>query len=81
MKCLRRNYDIHFHMSILEPGIIHHLTVTVLSNSSVKVSWEPPLLSNGVILHYYISIRSLAANQSVIFKTEKNLYHIIYYLS
>ena len=68
-------------MSIAEPGAIHHLTVNVLSNSSVNISWEPPLLSNGVILHYYISIRSLTENQSVIFQFEENLYHIIHDMS
>ena len=56
------------------------MTVNVLSNSSVNVSWQPPLLSNGVILHYNISIRSLTVNQSVIFEPEEKLYHLIHYL-
>ena len=57
------------------------MTINVLSNSSVNISWEAPLLSNGVIIHYYISIRSLTVNQSVIFETEENLYHLIQDLS
>ena len=44
----------------------------MLSNSSVNISWKPPLLSNGIILYYYISIRSLTENQSVIFNLEEN---------
>ena len=71
----------------LEPGVIQQLTVTVLSNTSVNISWEPPLLTNGIILHYDINIRSLQLtiretfNHSVSVKPTKNLHHLIKSLS
>ena len=80
-RCFIRENVMFFHVLIINPGTIHHLTINVLSNSSVNISWELALLSNGVILHYYISIRSLTQNQSVIFETEENLHHIIHNLS
>ena len=68
-------------MVYTEPGIIHYLTVNVLSNSSVNISWEQPLLSNGVILYYLISIRNLITNHSVLNEPEENIYHLIIDLS
>ena len=61
---------------IIEPGTIHNLTINVLSNSSINISWQPPLISNGIILHYYISIRSLTERQFLIFETKGNVYTI-----
>ena len=71
----------------LEPGVIQQLTVTVLSNTSVNISWEPPLLTNGIVLHYDINIRSLqlTVNEtfyySVSVEPTKNLHHLIKNLS
>ena len=71
----------------LEPGVILQLTVTVLSNTSVNISWEPPLLTNGIIVYYHINIRSLQLpvieifNHSVSFEPKENLHNLIQNLS
>ena len=71
----------------LEPGVILQLTVTVLSNTSVNISWEPPLLTNGIILYYVINIRSLQLteikpfNDSASVEPTKSLYQLIQNLS
>ena len=68
----------------LEPGTIQQLAVTVLSNTSVNISWEPPLLTNGIILYYDINIRSLTIdtfNYSVSIESTENLHHLIQNLS
>ena len=84
---------INYHVIItifygqLKPGTIQQLTVTVLSNTSVNISWEPPLLTNGIILHYDINIISLQLtvtetfNYSVSVEPTKNLHHLIRSLS
>ena len=75
------------HSNQLEPGTIQQLTVTVLSNTSVNISWEPPLLTNGIILYYDINVISLqltlikAINHSVSIEPTKNLYQLIQNLS
>ena len=84
---------INYHVIItifygqLKPGTIQQLTVTVLSNTSVNISWEPPLLTNGIILHYDINIISLQLtvtetfNYSVSVEPTKKLHHLIRSLS
>ena len=75
------------HYDQLEPGTIQQLTVSVLSNTSVNISWEPPLLTNGIILYYDINVISLqltlikAFNRSVSIEPTNNLYQLIQNLS
>ena len=75
------------HYDQLEPGTIRQLTVSVLSNTSVNISWEPPLLPNGIILYYDINVISLqltltkAFNHSVSIEPTNNLYQLIQNLS
>ena len=40
--------------------------MNVLSNSSVNITWEPPLLLNGIIISYHINIISLTTKQHFI---------------
>ena len=83
---LKHNFIALFYNQ-LEPGTIQQLTVTVLSNTSVNISWEPLLLTNGIILYYDINIRSLqltvikAFNHSVSIEPTKSLYQLIKNLS
>ena len=42
---------------ILVPGAVHNLTVLATSNTSVTVLWHPPLSINGIIIHYYVTLR------------------------
>ena len=55
----------------------------MLSNTSVNISWEPPILRNGIILYYDINIISLQLtvterfNQSVSVEPTKSLYQLI----
>ena len=71
----------------LEPATIQQLTVTVLSNTSVNITWDPPLLPNGIILYYNINIISLQItviktfNYSVSADNAKKLHHLIKNLS
>ena len=79
-----KHHVISFFVLHLELDTIKQLTVTVVSNTSVNISWEPPLLTNGIILRYDINIRSLTVrpfNDSVSIAPMENLNHLIQNLS
>ena len=38
------------------PGNVSVVTSSALSNSSARISWNPPTNANGVLLSYYIRI-------------------------
>ena len=46
-----------FMLQKLVPGAVHNLTVLATSNTSVTVLWHPPLSINGIIVHYYVTLR------------------------
>ena len=50
----------------LEPGAVHKFDIIIVSNSSVNITWEPPLLLNGIIISYHINIISLTAKEKLI---------------
>ena len=58
-------------IAILEPGAVHKFDIVIISNFSVNITWEPPLLLNGIIISYHINIISLTAKEKLINKWER----------
>ena len=43
------------------PGVVDDVEITVLSESSIRVSWEPPLTPNGIITGYQVVVTDLVS--------------------
>lgn len=41
------------------PGPVESITATTVTNTSIEVTWEPPLIRNGVISGYSIYINNI----------------------
>ena len=52
-------------IAILEPGAVHKFDIITISNFSVNITWEPPLLLNGIIISYPINIISLTIKEQL----------------
>lgn len=52
--CNQHYHELKYYCIILVPGSVHNLTVLVTSNTSVTIIWHPPLIINGIVVHYLV---------------------------
>ena len=44
------------------PGPVQNINVEILLNTTVKITWNEPLLSNGIITNYDLQVSSLTSD-------------------
>lgn len=58
------NYD--FYHLLTAPGVVHALSVDILNNREVNISWNPPMELNGIIQQYNVKVISLTTDMRLL---------------
>ncbi len=73
--------DTNYLFIFTESGPVSELVISHINQSSVKVSWMPPITPNGVITAYYLTLNNISSSKFIINKNLTARNQHTYYLS